>query len=365
MKPFDPINTSQNILVLGNGFDLRLKLESSFSDFFKKEVLTERGKFPFATEHNLLLYLCYLRFLSDDDPSRRFFRPVYQENPKWMDIESFIQKIATDPKMLENIYLAMSFRKTGSMPFERGDEYVLKIGEFLAKLDLPPAKYDKGTIKRLLEQNLSDFETRFSTYLLHTIGNRDEYAKKQGALFQSIISSVSGIVSSRDVEVINFNYTKNALDLYEEINVHGSVDSKVVIGYDSTKAPVKDDDIFELSKDWRKIDVDFTGYAFAYGIDSIIVYGHSLGEQDYPLFFEMFDKCHLLAEGSASKLVVCYSVWGDEKNPLAWKKSYDNLRMNAAKLLNAYERYLNPGIARNTIVTKLKSQDRLFFVEVK
>lgn len=357
----DPGNPYYNFLVLGNGFDLSLGLKSSFSSFLKQETIDENGLFR-EEEKNLLLFLLYLRFLSNDDPDGKLlFRPVYKGDPNWMDVEGFIKKIATDPDMLDGIYKAMSFRIERGVVSGRVDLYVWRIGQFLIKLDLPKKKFDKGTIKSLLAKDLSDFERRFSKYLLGLLRDRDEHSRKQAALVEHIMTVASKVISKCNLEVINFNYTKNSLGLYGEVNVHGSIDNKIVIGYDSTQKAVAESDIFELSKDWRKIDVDFFEDSLGDFVDSIVVYGHSLGEQDYPLFFELFDKCHLLEEKYQAKLVICYSVWDEGEE---CKKALESLKMNAAKLLNAYERYLHPEIARNTIVTKLKFQGRLIFAKI-
>ena len=349
-----------NVLVLGNGFDLHLKLKSSFSDFFKEEVLDEKSNFK-SQEKNLLLFLLFLRFYYRGRSTKTFYRTIYEDDPSWMDVEGFIKELATEPQMLDNIHRAMSFRVSGVNYSLNTDPFLIIIGSFLAKLDLPKDNYDKNTLKNLLADNLTDFEKRFSTFLKKQLNLRENYHLEQEQFVDHIISSLDQVHTGYQLQVINFNYTGGLPSDYHEANVHGKINKKVVIGYDSTQDAVTNDDIFELSKDWRKIDIDFKSPAFSNNINSIIFYGHSLGEQDYPYFFELFDKCDLI-NSNYTRLFFCFSLWDESDGR---KKSLEHYQMNASKLLNAYERYHNPTLSKNTIVTKLKTQQRLLFKEIK
>lgn len=349
------------VLIIGNGFDLNLGLSSSFSSFFRKEILDADGLFE-KDENNLLLYLLFLRFFYKGDPSNTFFKTIYADNPSWMDVEGFLKLLATDHSMIQNIYKAMSFRNSVAVYPSNTDVFVLMIGSFLSKLNLPKKQYDINTIVNMLDDNLNDFELRFLSYLKNEVGNRDEHAKKQEEFVREILSVTKTYNSNISLRVINFNYTKNSLNLYNEINVHGSIDTNIVIGYDSTQKAITDEDLFVLSKDWRKSDIEFKSDLSEKYIGSIVIYGHSLGEQDYPYFFDIFDRCLFLDDKCDVKLYLCYSVWENSRD---CEKALERYRMNVTKMLNSYERFKNPGIGRNTIITKLKMNNRLQFVEIK
>ena len=353
-----------DVLILGNGFDLHLHLKSSFASFFESTILSDNGYFK-SNECNLLFYLLYLRFFNKSPRKSTMFRTIFNDDPSWMDVEGFIKEIATNKSIMDGIIRAMDYRNPNVIGPVNLDPYVSLLGDFLNKLNLPKDNYNQQTFKNLLADNLTDFENRFASYLKEQINNSEDYWNKQKAFVETILSKASEYVRSESImpltQIINFNYTNNPLNFCYEANVHGTIDSKIVIGYDSTSNTISDNDVFELSKDWRKIDIEFDFHHIKSEIDSIIVYGHSLGEQDYPYFFELFDQCDFLNRKYEVKLLVCYSKWEDTKK---CEKQFDILKMNAAKLLNSYERYKTKDLTRNTIVTSLKSNGRLVFIEI-
>ena len=349
------------LLILGNGFDLHLGLKTAFSDFLKEEILDEKGGFN-ESETNLLLYLLYLRFYYPSNYTKTFFRTVYIGDPNWMDVEGFIKIIATDDAIIDGVLKAMSYRSENIGFMGNMDLFVFLIGKFLSKIQLPEKKYDRTTIVNLLGDNLTDFENRFKQFVSKSITNREEYSKKQEDFIRHILDSVPGVSKFPNLRVFSFNYTKNVLNLYKELNLHGSIDDKVVIGYDSTQASVSPNDAFVLSKEWRKNDIEFEYDINENYINSIIVYGHSLGEQDYPYFFDILDRSHILDGGTPIRICFCYSLWEDSEE---CRKSIEQYRMNATKMLNAYERYKKPNISRNMIITELKARKSLSFVEIK
>ena len=213
-----------------------------------------------------------------------------------------------------------------------------------------------------MTSNLLDFEESFSKYLSNDLSQKQDYYQEKVSFIETIFKTINISISLNPPLLMNFNYTGGGANGFEEINVHGMLNTKVVIGYDSTTETIKTDDIFGLSKEWRKMEIDLGFNINEIGIGSIICYGHSLGEQDYPYFFELFDSCDLLGKECLVPLFFCYSRFGDKEKQRIELEKY---KMNAAKLLNAYERYKHPEIQRNTIVTKLKTQRRLYFKEIK
>lgn len=353
-----------NVLILGNGFDAHINaIKTSFESFLRNGIIDSKNDFD-TKEKNLILFLLYLRFFAKGYGRGTLFKTVLEDDPNWMDVEGFIKVIATDKHVIEGIYQAMSYRKDNCFIPANLDNYIYSIGKFLAKLNLPEKDYDYSTIKNLLADNLTDFEKRFSDYILNQIKDRDDYSKKQISLVDTIINKVKAkahYTIVRRLQIVNFNYTKNTLTYNTEANVHGVLGQKIVIGYDSTQDIIKESDVFELSKDWRKIDIEYTFLPENDDIKAIIVYGHSLGEQDYPYFFEIFDKCNFLTDMCDVKLFLCYSKWDSPQ----CEKRIEQYKMNASKMLNAYERYVIKNLSRNTLVTKLIIKGRLFFVEIK
>lgn len=362
-KLIDKMTKTHNVLILGNGFDLHLGLKSSFSNFFGRCVL-KNGLYE---GNNLLYLLLYLRFYRSDN-LHGFFRAVDTTDPNWMDVESFIKKIATEPEFLRHLYeSALPQTQTKIL-----DSLQFKIRDVIKSRMGPMINYNYSTIKRILSEDLDAFEKQFSKYLKRRLKRITDYDTKQQALLDKIIKCAP-VNNDFLTQIINFNYTSVECGKYCcEANVHGTLNSKIVIGYDSTEKEIDENNIFELSKEWRKIDIDFSYDFDRKGVQSIIVYGHSLGEQDYPYFFELFDMCDFFYKqnyGSSWKetakqvnLYICYSKFGDKNTQ---KRELQKLEMNVSKLLNAYERYKYPSLKRNTIITNLKIKKQISFIEIK
>jgi len=338
-----------------------LHLKSSFKDFFERKVLDNKD---FNHNYNnLLFYLIYLRFYYPGKASKTLFKMVYEDNPNWMDIESFIKIIATNTRIMDGILKSMSYRNPNVAPPMGEDIFIVLIGRFLNKLNLPKSNYDRNTIESLLNDNLLEFEQMFSEYIKTEIDLHPEYQAERTNFINQILKSSGCISDYCDLQILNFNYTSSGNNDLNEANVHGDLNNKVVMGYDSTDLIVHDEHVIQLSKEWRKMDVPFEYPDDTHQIADIIVYGHSLGEQDYPYFFEIFDKADFLSNKCRVRFILCYSDYGDEKTQ---RNALEKYKINASKLLNAYERYKIPNITRNTIVTSLllSNPKRLLFIKI-
>ena len=352
------LNDHHNLLIIGNGFDLHLNLKSTFSNFFEARYLDSNKKFK-TNCLNVFAYLVYVRFYAPDI-GRSFLRRIYATNPNWMDIESFVQKIATDHELFVKIYDALRFKDSNGFPGSF-DKHLIQLS-LIFRDKVPAKEYDYSTLDTILSDDLTEFENDFASYMKEVLKQRPNYESDALDLVEKILKAIPNLDDSLDTQIINFNYTKIHAKGISEANIHGTLYNKIVIGYDSTTAPIKDTDIFQLSKDWKKLDISFE-YSYPFeDINSIIVYGHSLGEQDYPYFFELLDRCHFL-EKSDIKMYLCYSLHG--KNDYEKKKNFDNYKINASKMLNAYERYRDPSKMRNSIVSSLKLNKRIEFILVE
>lgn len=363
-KVIDLFAKTHNVLVLGNGFDMHLGLKSSFSNFFEKCVLDKSKQY---NGDNLLYLLLKLRFYRERDYAG-FFRAVDYKNPNWMDVEGFVKKIATEEEMISKIYKS----HLPSSNYNIKDTIQLRIDGLLYRRVKDGQKFDYSTIKKILSEDLDELESDLIKYLKRRLGRQNDYIKLQEQMVDKIIAACP-VNKDYLLQIIDFNYTTIDSSKYCcEANVHGTLNTKIVVGYDSTGQSIKDNDIFELSKEWRKLDVDFSYDFDRKGVQAIIIYGHSLGEQDYPYFFELFDMCdffykqnygHQWKETAKQiNLYICYSRFGDKKTQ---NRELQKLEMNVSKLLNAYERYRYPELKRNTIVTNLKIKKQISFIEIK
>lgn len=280
------------------------------------------------------------------------------ENPSdinWMDVESFVKKIATEEKMLSGIYTA--YKRIGSLEKSSSPTKSHLISECLKKRKLKQNQ-PFSIIKKLLYDDLVEFKNDLRAYL--QAEDLKLSSNDRANFIKTILDSINQYDYSKDSYIINFNYTHiNSLEFVEK-NIHGSLNGSIVVGYDSSSAKIDDENIFELSKEWQKIGIDQSIPTGA--LDSIIFYGHSLGEQDYPIFFDLFNRARLGEKNSITRLFFCYSNYEKETDII---KNYDRYRIGIIKLINAYERDKNPNTNRNKLVTELETNDKLFIIEVK
>ena len=344
-------------IVLGNGFDLHLGLESSMKHFLTSSVFKTNGQSYYYNGTNLLYYLFYLRYFATGQYDYGSFRRVDNNNPSWMDVEGFIKKIATEDKIMDHLLLAYQKAIAGYSPMSKYDHAVTNVFSSIIERRKPSKSGAKTVIHKLLLDDLLEFEKDFDEYLKGQLTINPDYDKNSKMFLKRIIeTAVDKRVSVSRTFVINFNYTKLTGLPICLTNVHGILDNKIVIGYDSTDRN-NDNDIFELSKDWQKISACYSSFDISI-VDNrtIVFYGHSLGEQDYPYFYELFDLCKLLDKNTKTNLVFCYSLFGSKEQQ---KEFLNNYQINISKLLNSYERYSRGIDGRNTIVTKLNSRKRL------
>ena len=349
---------------IGNGFDLHLGLKTSLKDFFVKKVLkkTKAGLWIYSGE-NIIYLLIYFRYFSFHQNSDfGCFRKVDSDNPSWMDVEGFIKKIAKHPgifNLLINAYKGYCDDKLVAMKEPKETNLVLYPLFDIFKKRKPKKSGSYSVIKKMLLDDLLRFEEDFKKYVCSEVKIKEDYDSKSYSFLQKIVQTALKKEKDCYINAYNFNYTKIG-ELKYASNVHGTIDDKIIIGYDSTNDNVVDEFI-ELSKDWQKISIDIDFDIREVEIDNVIFYGHSLGEQDYPYFFEVFDACDLLNPDSYTKISFCYSKFGSKDEQIQFFNTY---QQDIAKLLNSYEKYRNNVNGRNTIVTKLKSQRRLELVEI-
>ena len=349
-----------DIVVIGNGFDLHLGLKSSFEDFFKKHLFVNG---VFANNSNNLLYeLIYYKFYCEDLGRGGFIKKLGLSSINWMDIEKFLKEIATNKTLIDTIFKCYSHKDENRFP-GTFDRKMIACSLLLKNRKLPS---DEGIeiIHKILKDDLFGFKDDFASYLKKQIEGKVGYNLSQKQFLKKLLSTLPNFSASGLIQIINFNYSTIDGNNYIEANIQGLLNNDIVIGYDSSMSSIDESDVFELSKEWQKIGIN---YYYQYPnkedrIKNIIFYGHSLGEQDYPYFFEVFDSCDLLAKDCCVKLYFCYSEFGDEQKRI---ESLTKYKMNISKMLNAYERYREPGKQRNMIVSKLKMKKRVLLVNIE
>lgn len=348
-----------DLIIIGNGFDLHLGLKSSFNDFFNERLFVKN---VFTNKTNNLLYeLIHFRFYSEEFGRDGFIQKLSASSINWMDIEKFLKEIATSKKILDALYNSYCYKESTLFPGSFDRKMIRCASLFKSKK--VPSNEGMEIIHKVLKDDLVCFKNDFAEYLEKQISERPNYNASQKEFLKKILYSLPDFAPADMVQILNFNYSKIDGINYVEANIHGLLNNEIVIGYDSSMSNIDEGDVFELSKEWQKIGINYY-YRYPSNNDvfkNIIFYGHSIGEQDYPYFFEVFDSCKLLDSNCNIKLYFCYSKYGNVQEQIEALTKY---KMNISKMLNAYERYHEPGKQRNMIVSKLKMKKRIQLVEI-
>lgn len=324
---------SNDLVIIGNGFDLTCKLRSSYNDFFyskfdsKITKSLESLKSIFEEFYTSELEKKVVNFSVYDYGSEE---PTPFEIPeqiniwdliiyfgkeslptKWSDVESRILEFL--------IYDSSSSKNKLNIPnfYDMNDNYPLieklydENGEyssyFYSQLVIfVAAKFklqNPSSSKEILLEELKMFEMNFSEYLLGLLDAEGWYFYNENAiaLFQNIVQQggSTGLVSQN---VLSFNYTTpfspkeiNSMKLKWQ-NIHGRLsDGNTIFGIDQDKVKVTDIS-YQFTKTYRQLlqkndeqKAEQTILPEREKIGRIIFFGHSLSEADYSYFQSIFD----------------------------------------------------------------------------
>ncbi len=331
-----------SIIIIGNGFDLKCKLNSRFSDFITFQNMEVWISNPIACPNFwYLLFALKYRKYPDDFFRNRLFSGSNKSELLWMDIEGFIkdvftkkvpthyQRIATTNKYPE--LFALVYDNRFNPMYLKDDSDITTIKKFFAHYNFDRFDNKPIDIYEYLKTEFYEFEKDFSKYLKETIEQTPSYLSDAKELFRSI-----GTVYS-NTYLIDFNYThddeKFSEFLPQKVNfIHGSISQGIIIGFDSSN--VSDESPIFLSKSWRKMTSNLTAPPLFEFNEPLYIkfFGHSLGPQDYSYFHALFDKYDIY--NNNVRLIFLYERYGktEEENEQIAKKYYDSIY----SLLNNY-----------------------------
>ena len=355
------ITYPKTLLVLGNGFDLNCGLESRFSDYFleKAEFIknaTSISDSPLCD--NIWDLLLYMAFYDETEKGRYFARPN-KKDILWMDVESLIEKVVLKncnyvglrEPYVDLIKSAFNFRSARLNDNSHAD----LLRRYFSNLEVK----DTFDVYDFLYVQLKEFEKQFRDYLAKVFYESRIYKNRSNRLLKSLVNEGDAF------SIISFNYTvpfASTLDSKTSCNIHGTLESGIIIGYDSSKLESNVTHGINLSKSWQKMALDLGPYNMPdkKHIKNIKIYGHSLGAQDYAYFHAIFDYYNLY-DGDVV-LTFCYTKYGktEEEN--------ENIKTQLiTKIHNLLSDYtINSGKESKvkTIISKLEIENRLKLEEV-
>ena len=213
-------------------------------------------------------------------------------------------------------------------------------------------KYGKIDFSEFVYNELKLFESSFKDYLTNDVKQKQEdYAKRSAEIFAEIVPHGDNGV------VLNFNYTNpNLPNSFKQINVHGSLkDKEIIIGIDGNDA--SKEFMIPFTKTYRKLLVTSNLPVLASNYDEIIIFGHSLGGQDYSYFQSIFDYVDLYH--GKTKISFIYSDYFIDKNQTTPLQRKTEVADSLFALMNNYGQTLDNKDHGKNLLHKLLLEGRI------
>lgn len=337
----------ENILILGNGFDLAMGRKTSYGDFlrFLNSISVQSSNSEEFFDTNIIDGLIQEKKIEKDDYfskiSKNLFLTYINDNQKkfgkkWSSIELVISDIAEAIAFFkergkldidfkgESNFTAIKYLKNNIEEIVPGySEHSSNIG-FQKAMDVCNEKFIQAL------EELTDYLEFYLTYL-----DKLDFDSEQRIVEQH--SSLDAIEGLEKAKVLTFNYTNTAkvlLEIFEENThfIHGRIDfardkksiNTMVFGIEDKedkedKTENINPDLISYQKFYQRI-IKETGSDYRKFFENpkdsgesvddmnIVVLGHSVD----PLDKEIFEKCFDLAEERGGKYKFIFNYY-DEK----------------------------------------------------
>lgn len=344
----------QQLIIIGNGFDLQCGLRSRFGDFFKPrfDVIAnipdcERGTWQTLIEDTGLTLWDFILEANIDS--------------LWCDIEGTIERWVLSAgvpgsKTPSPFNKAVEFFKV--CPFNDG-AFVLVNGRRESEQDdeshmygnmaryawtLHPEiandGYNHSLFMAFLRQELFKLERAFGEYLANEVKTNEGYAEKCRVLYQAIErdGKKSGDDYYSSTSVLSFNYTDLIGQFFDGgedgafVNIHGKLGGEIIFGIDG-KDCMDNPNAVSFTKTFRLMRrggsrtdklIGTANSANLQGATDVIkFYGHSLGKADYSYFQSIFDGVDLYESKTVLVFYYPFDSSDEEKNE-SWRNGLAN-----------------------------------------
>lgn len=373
------------LIVLGNGFDLSVGLQTRYTNFFNylkvkfgeiEQTYLVESSIPLSQNHNKWndnfdFWSLWFQIIEGRD----YFKKGLVE---WSDVETQIKKALVYlckynrsdddfKKTLEHVTKSISSSEQTTSKWWRSYEETLDFyfKGWLIYLDVNSEIHEnKIDIYDFLFKDLDKFEKKFATYLCDEVINQENISNlldgKNNALHKrrSLLKKIqtASLEEIKETQILCFNYTpifETRFTEDEEIHIgeniryiHGSIKAddkenkfvpgQIIFGIDDTSLDFRNggekvaESIYRFGKTYRIMNLkDEFSLDLNRKIGAVKFYGHSLNEADYAYFQSIFDKVDLY--GSNVKL---YFYYGNFEND---NKEYKRIFMDRIyKLIETY-----------------------------
>ena len=377
------INFGASKLVIGNGFDLYCGLKSSYKDFFNYNEEIKEWCNDFMSlkcvefnanvlgldKSRLINHIKYDKISKNNNVTfwNLYFHIINSNyNRDWCVIEKELQYAITDSNSL--IYDALKIIEDYILNGDTKIEFENK-AYLLAKYFI----FDNGKIGRIdansysnyLLSELKKYEIRFGNYIYEQSKNNYKFIDN----VRKFLKKIAKVTNWLSIDSFNYTPMSSILEkIYDESycvrHINGDY-NEPIFGIDSSNIKITSNN-YMFTKTYRRLEQmldDKTKENYMY-VDneffSLVIFGHSLNEQDYNYFFPILDSLNLYDTDNNRKIIVLYSVY--EKNNEYEIKT--NLINAISKMLDIYEDY-NGKTREKRLLDKLIMQGRLYVLNVE
>lgn len=368
--------STKQLLIIGNGFDLACGLKSRYNDFFYDLYKENPQNYSITEEKNYWFKLFKGMVKFDENSTLGWTDVESQILTELMNVEFLYNSdlfLNIEPQMSKDSIKAYisRFVHTIADAYKYYDEdsvlnTFIVLTQTLHKIDI----LDKRDTFDRLKKDLKRFETTFASYLNSELErNDDDYLINSSRLFDGLL--IQNHLSNKNrhyqynrtdngantQQIISFNYTQPSIN--DSIRyIHGNLTNKNIIfgiDYDSVSNLFNYHPL-EFTKSYRILENKLNSkVSIASDIKNILFYGHALGEADYSYFQSIFDTVDLY-HGDA-KLIFYWTQFGDQDQYIVQVE-------NVVRLIEKYgQTFTNKDHGRN-LFTKLLLENRIKFVEI-
>ena len=387
---------NKNLYIIGNGFDLYLKLKTSYDDFFETKLESNNNEYSVMRKNiwqdiekkakglfdgaelskvinrtklpelqNNSIFLLYLLLEKDNeieywnDVEKKIF-PCAKELEKLSELndESFLKEF----QYFTNEYIE---------DFKQNEEIIRKI---ILRKCIQQKKY-REDYNYLVE--LNKFEKEFGDYIKE-INEKVFTEDVNGFRDNKFIDKIHKVFQEDKNEtniVINFNYTtylKEMVFISEMTTVHGTFENPI-FGIDNTEIG-NDREFYYLTKTSRVLFNNTIKEEFKLPnkieISKICFFGHSLARADYSYFQSLFDYYDIY--NSEVKLEFKYYNYIKDKKELTDEEKEErkdevksNMHKSVIELMNDYGNTASNKSRGQNLLHKLILENRIKIVEVE
>lgn len=355
----------QNLIVLGNGFDLACGEKTSVYDFVQYELKKPMNSFGYY-RWNFIVFLLRIIFEESNNAEEliNLLDLKQSDVSDWMDFEKIIHHLVLNEKVFNN------FKDIYEFP----EKYMRQDTAYLKKLismyfqnfrEWHDKQFNCGeSFVDFLENVVSEFEQQLQSYLVNIDVDKTIYAHKQ-----LLLEVLRG--GYEKTSVMDFNYTRLPYDMFKHpvYYIHGNARVCCIVGIDPYFKNPGSTDLYKtlgqkihFTKLYKRLNYyskeELRQPVLNKNINRITFFGHSLGEQDYSYFQSIFDFFELYS--SDVVLIFCYMEYDADNKT----KEIERVTNRVFNLINRYGETLTNKDHGNNLLNKLLLEGRIVFKEI-